>query len=75
MCINQKKSVKKINYFVFIIQQLNNHGVSRRLFTETDVKQSGANNHKYNKEYSKMRKRIPSHLYFKNFVHRYRKAF
>ena len=36
--------VKKINYFVFIIHQVNNHGVSRRGLTETDVKhfKSGA---------------------------------
>ena len=38
ICVNWNKYVKKINYFVFIIQQLNNHGVSRRWFTETDVK-------------------------------------
>ena len=30
--------VKKINYFVFIIHQVNNHRVSRRWLTETDVK-------------------------------------
>ena len=36
--------LKKINYFVFIIQQVNNHGLSRRWVTETDVKhfKSGA---------------------------------
>ena len=36
--------VKKINYFVFIIHQVNKHGVSRRWFTEADVKdfKSGA---------------------------------
>ena len=30
--------VKKISYFVFIIHQVNNHRVSRRWLTETDVK-------------------------------------
>ena len=30
--------MKKINYFVFTINQVNNHGVSKRWFTETDVK-------------------------------------
>ena len=30
--------VKKRNYFVFILHQVNNHGVSRRWFTETDGK-------------------------------------
>ena len=30
--------VKKINYFVFIIHQVNNHRVSRGWLTETDVK-------------------------------------
>ena len=36
--------VKKINYFVFIVHQVNKHGVSRRWFTEADVKdfKSGA---------------------------------
>ena len=36
--------LKKINYFVFIIQQVNNHGLSRRWVTETDNKhfKSGA---------------------------------
>ena len=39
-----KKYIKKINYFVFIIHQVNNHRVSRKCFTETDVKhfKSGA---------------------------------
>ena len=39
-----KKYIKKINYFVFIIHQVNNHRVSRKWFTETDVKhfKSGA---------------------------------
>ena len=27
-----------MNYFVLIIHQVNNHGVSRRWFTESDVK-------------------------------------
>ena len=42
--INQNKYVKKINYFVFNINHVNIHGVSRRLFTETNVKRfkSGA---------------------------------
>ena len=30
--------VKKINYFVFIIHRVNNHGVSSWWFSETDVK-------------------------------------
>ena len=30
--------VKKINYFVSIIHQVNKHGISRRWFTEADVK-------------------------------------
>ena len=34
-----KEYVKKINYFVFIIHLVNNHRVSRRFFTETNVKQ------------------------------------
>ena len=33
-----KKICKEINYFVFILHQVNNHGVSRRGFTETDVR-------------------------------------
>ena len=39
-----KKYLKKINYFVFIMHQVNNHGISRKWFTETDVKhfKSGA---------------------------------
>ena len=36
--LNLKKYVKKINYFVFITHQVKNHGVSRKWFTETDVK-------------------------------------
>ena len=32
------KYVKKINYFVVITHKVNNHGISRRCFTETDVK-------------------------------------
>ena len=31
------------------------------------------NNH--NQEYGKLKKRIPSHVYFRDFVHSYRKAF
>ena len=44
---------------------MNNHGVSGRWFTETDVKhfKSGA------------LRTIPSQVYFKDFVHRYRKTF
>ena len=36
--------VKKANYLFFVIQQVNKHGVSRRWFTETDIKdvKSGA---------------------------------
>ena len=30
--------VKKINYYVFIIHQVNKHGVSRRWYTDADVK-------------------------------------
>ena len=50
---------------------MNNHGVSRRWFTETDVKhfESIKNNHRYNQEYGKLKKRIPSQVYFKDFVH------
>ena len=33
------------------------------------------NNHKYNQDYGKLKKRIPSLVHFKDFVHRYRKAF
>ena len=54
---------------------MNNHRVSRRWFTETNVrhfKSGELNNHK--QEYGKLKKRIPSHLYFKDFNHRYRKA-
>ena len=36
--VNQNKYVKEINYFVFIIHQVNKHGVSRRWFTEADIK-------------------------------------
>ena len=36
--VNYNKYVKKRNYFVFIIHQVNKHGVSRRWFTEADVK-------------------------------------
>ena len=36
--------IKKRNYFVFIIHQVNEQGVSRRCFTDADVKdfKSGA---------------------------------
>ena len=57
---------------------MNKHGVSRRWFTETDVKHftSGAlRNHKYNQAYGNLEKRIPSQVYFKDVVHRYRKVF
>ena len=36
--VNQNKYVKKRNYFVFTIHQVNKHGVCRRWFTEADVK-------------------------------------
>ena len=36
--VNQNNYVKKGNYFVFIINQMNKHGVSRRQLTETAVK-------------------------------------
>ena len=36
--VNKNKCVKKINYFVFNIHQVNNHEVFRRWFIETDVK-------------------------------------
>ena len=36
--VNQNKYVKKRNYFVFIIHQVNKDGVSRRWFAETGVK-------------------------------------
>ena len=67
----KNKYVKKRNYFVFIIHRVNKHGVSRRWFTEAYVK----NNHKYNQEYGKLKKRIHLQVYFKDFVHRYRTAF
>ena len=40
----KKRKAKKRNYFVFIIHQVNKHGVSRKWFTEADIKhfQSGA---------------------------------
>ena len=42
--ISNFKYVKKRNYFVFIIHQVNKHGVSRNCITEADVKhfKSGA---------------------------------
>ena len=42
--VNENKYVKRRNYFVFIIHQLNKHGVSRRWFTEAYLKdfESGA---------------------------------
>ena len=33
-----KKYANKINYFVFIIHQVNDHRVSGRWFTEADIK-------------------------------------
>ena len=58
---------------------MNKDGVSRRGFTVTDVKhfKSVALRimKKYNQEYLKLKKRIPSQVHFKDFVHRYRKAF
>ena len=36
--VNENKHVKKRNYFVLIIHQVSKHGVSRRWFTEADVK-------------------------------------
>ena len=35
--VNQNIFIKKTTYFVFIIHQMNKHGVSRTYFTETDV--------------------------------------
>ena len=59
---------------------VNKHGVSRRQFTEADVKhfKSGALRTITNittSSYGKLKKRIPSQVYFKDFVHRYRAAF
>ena len=57
---------------------MNKHGVSKRWFTEANVKhfKSGAlRNPKYNQEYGKLTKRIPSRVYFKDVVHRYQKNF
>ena len=58
------------------MQQVNNHGVFRRWFVETDVKyfKSGALKAITNITRS-MVEWIPSQVYFKDFVHRYRKAF
>ena len=60
------KYVKKRNYFVFIIHQLNKHDVkhfkSGALRTITNVTRS-------------MKKVIPSQLYLKDFVHKYKTAF
>ena len=54
----------KRNYFVFIINQMNKHGLSRRQFTETDAKhfKSGALTIITDKDYTsygKLKKRIP----------------
>ena len=62
---------------------MNKHGVSRRWFIEADVKhlKSGALrtitsiNHKYNQEYSKLKKENSLKVYFKDFVHGYRTVF
>ena len=71
--------VKK-NYFVFIIHEVNKHGVSRRWFTEADVKnfKTGALRIITNLTRSLVnwkKKKISSQVYFKSFVHRYRAAF
>ena len=36
--INQNKYFKKMNYFVFTINKVNKHQVSRKWFTKTDTK-------------------------------------
>ena len=64
---------KEKNYFVFIIYQVNNQGVFRRWFTETDVKhfKSGALQAITNitSWHSKLKKsRPPSQVYFQNLV-------
>ena len=38
MYIKTNTYVKKTNYFVFTMHQVNKHGVSRRWFTEADIK-------------------------------------
>ena len=44
MYIKINMSIKKINYFVFVVHQVNKHVVSRRWFTKADVRyfKSGA---------------------------------
>ena len=57
---------------------MNEHGVSRTWFTETDIKdfkRGIKNNHKYNQEHGKLKKMNHSLVYFKDFVFRYRTAF
>ena len=62
---------------------MNKHGISRRWFTDTDIKylKSGAlrtitniGNKKYNL-FGKLKKRIPLQVYIKDFVNRYKTAF
>ena len=60
------------------MHQVNNYGVSSKWFTETDVKhfKSGAlRTISTRSMVNWKKKRIPSQVYFKDFVHRYRKAF
>ena len=74
--------VKKINYFVFIIHQVNKNGVSGRWFTETDVKHfnSGAQRTITNiargiPSMGNEKKWIPSQGYFKGFVYTLQNSF
>ena len=74
MHVNQNKYIlKKINNFVFIIHQVYKHGVSRRRFTKTNV--THFKNSALRKITNMAEKSIPSKVYFKDFVHRYRTAF
>ena len=73
--LNFNKNGKKMNYFVFIIHQMNKLGVSRSWFTGTDIKHFNKNRAGNIPSILIWKTWIPSQVQFKDFVHRYRTAF